>query len=132
MTPVPLNLIANFLMKREVDVCPNSKRETQDNNLLAFIAARLMWKHSPKRTKKIRSLKFKTYLVFVKVCQIVEKMSCLYTQIRSRLSVITNNYWKTMKKITKNYLAGNKAFWLSSQTDDSHFANNFFIKIRVT
>ena len=78
-------------METEIDVCPNIKRETQDNILLAFIAARL-WKNSPKRTKRLSSLKLKTYLVSLKIGQIIEKMSCLYTQIRSKLSEITNNY----------------------------------------
>ena len=91
LTLVPLKPISNFLMKTEIDVCPNFKRETKDNILLAFIAARL-WKNSTKRTKRLSSLKLKTYLVFLKFCQIIEKMSCLYTQIRSKLSEITNNY----------------------------------------
>ena len=130
---VPLKPIAIFLMKIEIDVCPNSKRETLDNNLLAFIAARLMWKHSPKRTKRLSSLKYKTFLIFVKVCQIIEKKCHVFLYKSEatflRLLIIIDRQYK---KKHKNYLAGNKAFCLSSQTDDSHFANIFLIKILVT
>ena len=72
LTLVPLKPISKFLMKTEIDVCPNIKRETQDNILLAFNAARL-WKNSPKRTKRLSSLKLKTYLKFVKISKLEKK-----------------------------------------------------------
>ena len=78
LTLVPLKPISNFLMKTEID-CPNIKRETRDNILLAFIAARL-WKNSPKRTKRLSSLKLKTYLVFFENLQNYRKnVMPLYT-----------------------------------------------------
>ena len=87
----------------------------------------LMWKHSPERTKRLSSLKYKTYLIFVKFCQIIEKnVMSFYTNPKPtflRLLIIIDRQYK---KKHKKYLAGNKVFWLSSQTDDSHFANNFF------